>query len=131
MSTHAMALASRSGNRALPVPGLYSRALATAPFYDAGHSSSVEAARLRGMAAIADLVSLSALGAVVDTRGSVVADVGAGESTSLGVTLTVRNPSLTYLPVDVRAEAVDAQRRVRVRRAGWFGHRPAPGRWHG
>jgi ubiquinone/menaquinone biosynthesis C-methylase UbiE len=63
------------------------------------------------MADAADLVSLKALGAVVERPGVVVVDVGAGESTSLGVTLTVRNRSLTYVPVDIRSFAVDAQRR--------------------
>jgi hypothetical protein len=62
------------------------------------------------MAGAADLLSLAALGAVVDRPRVVVADVGAGESTSLGAALTVRNPSLTYIPVDIRSHDVDAHR---------------------
>jgi SAM-dependent methyltransferase len=80
-------------------------------FYDGALSSSAEAARLRSMAGAADGVSLAALGAVVDRPGAVMADVGAGESTSLGAALTRRNRSLTYVPIDVRSPAVDAHRR--------------------
>jgi SAM-dependent methyltransferase len=62
------------------------------------------------MAGAADLVSLATLGTVVDRPGVVVADIGSGDSTSLGAALMARNPSLLYLPVDLRPDAVDAHR---------------------
>ena len=111
MDTDAAELAWRSGNRAFPAPGPYSRASAAGPFYDAGPlefggggSASRDGHRRR-------LGVAGGAGAVVERPGVVVVDVGAGESTSLGVTLTVRNPSLTYVPVDIRSDAVDTQRR--------------------
>ncbi len=80
-------------------------------FYDAsGRSSSAESARLATMAAAADVVSLTALDGLIDRDGIVVVDVGAGESTSLGAALEARNPSATYLPVDIRPAAVNAHR---------------------
>ncbi len=86
-------------------------------FYDpGGQASSVEAARLATMAAAADLVSLTALGRIVDRDGIVIADVGAGDSTSLGAALAARNPSATYLPIDMRPSAVSAHRA-----RGWDG----------
>lgn len=82
----------------------------TVRFYDADHTSSAEAARLRGMAGAADRLTLTALSGIVDQPGVVVADVGCGESTSLGVALAARNGTLTYVPIDIRPEAVHAHR---------------------
>jgi len=62
------------------------------------------------MAPAADLLSLTAIGRVVDGTDVVVADLGAGDSTSLGSALTVRNPSLRYLPVDIRPDAIACHR---------------------
>jgi SAM-dependent methyltransferase len=79
-------------------------------FYDVNGSSAAEAARLRTMAALADVTSLRALEPLVDRANLVVADVGAGESTSLGSALRARNPSVAYIPVDLRGAAVRAHR---------------------
>ena len=91
-------------------------------FYDAsGRSSSAESARLATMAAAADVVSLTALDRLIDRDGIVVVDVGAGESTSLGAALEARNPSATYLPVDIRPAAVNAHRDAGSRRSAGVG----------
>src|SRR4051794_10571585 len=79
-------------------------------FYETKSASSVDARRLRRMAGAADMVSLRALGPIVDRLGVVDADVGAGDSTALADALTTRNPSLTYLPIDIRPSAVNAHR---------------------
>ena len=86
------------------------RASTAGGFYQAAGSSSAEAARLRRMAGAADVVSLAALGPLVDRPGVVVADIAAGDSTSLGIALTARNRSLQYVPIDIRQLAVDAHR---------------------
>ena len=78
-------------------------------FYNPNQVSDSEAERLRAMAAPADIVSLRALGNSVHAGGRVVADLGAGDSTSLGAALTAGNPSLRYLPIDIRPDAVQAQ----------------------
>ena len=81
-----------------------------ATFYHPGRSSGPEGERLRTMAPLGDLVSLKALGGQVDRTGVVVADLGAGDSASLGSALTARNPSLRYLPIDIRSEAIQGHR---------------------
>ena len=79
-------------------------------FYDADHENAIEATRLRRIAGTADQVSLSSMGSWIDRPSIVVADVGSGESTSLGSELVSRNPSLTYIPIDIRPSALDTHR---------------------
>ena len=85
-----------------------SPALRHQAFYDPGRVSEPEARRLRAMAPSADILSVTALGDRVDDLDVVVADLGAGDSTSLGTILTARNSSLRYVPVDLRPDAVAA-----------------------
>lgn len=76
-------------------------------FYTEG--SALEAERLRMMAEIADNVSIDVISLLRgrlgrDDQPIVVADIGAGDSTTLGDRLTAMGNS--YIPIDMRQEAV-------------------------
>ena len=92
--------------------GAPSAAAAHSPvtFYNPDDESGPEGERLRTMAPPADVLSLTAFGGSVDRSDVVVADLGAGDSTSLGSALIARNASLRYLPIDLRPDAIERHR---------------------
>ncbi len=78
-------------------------------FYERG--STAEVNRLDYMARIADAISvdvIASLGRSLAIDQPVVVDIGAGDSVSLGRTLS--EIGMTYVPVDIRQDAVQSQR---------------------
>ena len=78
-------------------------------FYMRG--STAELKRLDYMATIADIISVDVLTNLMDNLDiarPVVADIGAGDSVSLGRELS--NRGMVYVPVDIRQDAVQSQR---------------------
>lgn len=86
----------------------------TAGFYEEEGAPDGEASRLDKMAKRADPVSIRALGEYAKAGDMIIADFGAGDSTSLAYNLKLRNPHVRYWPIDTRDEAVSAHKA-----AGW------------
>lgn len=98
-----------AGSMYEPVPVL--SASQSQDFYREG--SEAEARRLDLMAMVANHVSvdmLSLLARRSRTQGFIVVDVGAGDSPRLGREITERG--YAYRPIDMRSDAVEAQRRA-------------------
>jgi len=75
-------------------------------FYTPETVNDAEARRLEMMAYYADLVSLKSMGDAIDVPGAVCVDVGAGDSTSLGNAILEKNTSASYIPIDIREDAL-------------------------
>jgi hypothetical protein len=88
---------------------VYQDSIGVAPdqdFYTPDEINEAEAERLKMMAEAADSISLDALGEAILIPNAKIGDIGAGDSTTLGLRMKTINPTLRYLPVDIRPEAV-------------------------